>query len=406
MHVSDLFTSAAQSLRRTKSRTALTMLGIIIGVMSVILVLSIGEAAQRYILGQVSSFGSDILTVQNGADRAETRDLPTAFIKEVLTLNDYRKLRLQSWIKQITAAVSQSDTLIANGQENQVQVFGTTEDEVRLYDRRIAEGAFFTREDVDARTRVIVLGADVAKKSFGQEAVLGRQVKIDSQSFRVVGVMERAGTQSFQNLDQQVYIPVTAAMDIYNKKYLSSLSVRSTLSLTQAKRMIQQVLRDQHRIEKVEDDDFRVTTQEDAARSASEITNILQILLTSIAAISLVVGGIGIMNIMYVAVTERTREIGLRKAIGARRGDVLGQFLAEAVFLTTLGGLIGVMIGIALTWLGITIINSFQPGWTFEVSTRGVLLGVIVSSVIGLVFGYAPARKAASLRPIEALRKE
>lgn len=406
MRVSDLFVSAAQSLRRTRSRTALTMLGIVIGVMSVILVLSIGEAAQRYILGQVSSFGSDILTVQNGADRAETQDIPTAFIKEVLTFNDYRALRLQSWVKQITAAVTQSDTLVANGQDNQVQVFGTTEAEAVLYDRQVAEGFFFTREDVDARARVAVLGADIVKKSFGQESALGRQVKIGSQSFRVVGVMARAGTQSFQNLDQQVYIPVTAAMDLYHKKYLSSLSVRSSLSLTQAKRMIQQVLRDQHRIDKEEDDDFRVTTQEDAARSASEITNILQILLTSIAAISLVVGGIGIMNIMYVAVTERTREIGLRKAIGARRADVLTQFLAEAVFLTTLGGVIGVLLGIFLTWLGISIINSFQPGWTFQVSLRGVGLGVIVSSVIGLVFGYAPARRAASLRPIEALRKE
>lgn len=384
----------------------MTMLGIVIGVMSVILVLSIGEAAQRYILGQVSSFGSDVLTVQNGADRDETRDVPTAFIKEVLTYDDYRKLRLQPWVQDITGAVSQNDRALANGQETDVQVFGTTEDEVSLYDRRVGEGFFFTQEDVASRARVAVLGADIVKKSFGQELAIGRQVKIGTQSFRVVGVMARAGTQSFQNLDQNIYIPVTAAMDLYNKRYLASLSVRTTVGLAQGKRMVQQILRDQHRIDTNEQDDFRVTTQEDAARSAGEITNILQILLTSIAAISLVVGGIGIMNIMYVAVTERTREIGLRKAIGARRADVLSQFLAEAVFLTTLGGVIGVLLGIGLTWLAIAIISSFQEGWTFEVSLRGVFLGVIVSSVIGLLFGYAPARKAASLRPIEALRKE
>ncbi len=406
MFISDLFLSASQSLRRTKGRTALTMLGIIIGVMSVILVLSIGEAAQRYILGQVSSLGSDILTLQNGADREDAQDIPTAFVKETLTLTDYRKLRLQSWMKDITGAVSQGDTVIANGQESSIQVFGTTEDEVDLYDRRVAQGSFFTREDVDARARVAVLGSDIVKKSFGQESAIGRQVKIGTQSFRVVGVMERAGTQSFQNLDQNIYVPVTAAMDLYNKRYLSSISVRTYLPLSQAKRMIQQVVRDQHRIENVEDDDFRVTSQEDAARSAGEITSILQILLTSIAAISLIVGGIGIMNIMYVAVTERTREIGLRKAIGARRADVLAQFLAEAVFLTTLGGMIGVLLGIGLTWLAIAIISSFQEGWTFQISIRGVVLGVSVSSLIGLVFGFAPARKASSLRPIEALRKE
>lgn len=406
MRLSDLFFSASQSLRRTRGRTALTMLGIVIGVMSVILVLSIGEAAERYILGQVSSLGSDILTVQNGPDREETRDLPTAFIKEVLTLNDYQKLRLQPWVKQITAAVTQSDSLIANGEDNQVQVFGTTEDEIRLYDRQVAEGRFFTREDIDARSRVAVLGMDIVKKSFGQESPIGRQVKVGTQQFRIIGVMAKAGTQSFQNLDQNVYIPVTAALDLYNKKYLSSLSLRTTLPLSQAKRMIQQIIRDQHRIDREEDDDVRVTTQEDAARSAGEITNILQILLTSIAAISLVVGGIGIMNIMYVAVTERTREIGLRKAIGARGQDVLSQFLAEAIFLTSLGGIIGVLMGIGLTWLAIKIISSFQAGWTFQVSLRGVTLGVLVSSIIGLIFGYAPARKAASLNPIEALRKE
>ncbi len=406
MHFRDLFSSSAQSLRRTKSRSALTMLGIVIGVMSVILVLSIGEAAERYILGQVSSLGSDIITVQNGADREETRDLPTAFIKEVLTIDDMRRLRAQSWVRDITAAVSQSDTLVANGQDNQVQVFGTTEDEIALYDAHVAQGFFLTREDVDARARVAVLGADIVTKSFGQESVLGRSVKIGTQSFRIIGVMERAGTRSFQNLDQNVYVPVTAAMDLYHKKYLSSISIRSSLPLTQAKRLIQQVVRDAHHIDKAQDDDVRVTTQEDAARSASDIANILQILLTSIASISLVVGGIGIMNIMYVAVTERTREIGLRKAIGAHERDILSQFLAEAVFLTTIGGILGVVTGIGLTWIAIRVINSFQGGWTFEVSTRGIVLGVLVSSAIGVLFGYAPARKAAALRPIDALRKE
>jgi putative ABC transport system permease protein len=207
-----------------------------------------------------------------------------------------------------------------------------------------------------------------------------------------------------------VYIPLTAGLDLYNKKYLTYVSVKTSLPINEGKEQINVLIREMHNIDNPEGDpakdDFHIQSQEDLVRSASQITNILQILLVSIAAISLIVGGIGIMNIMYVSVTERIKEIGLRKSIGARRTDVLKQFLAEALFLTLLGGLMGTLLGVTLSWLGIQIISQFQSGWTFAVSVRGIVLGVTVSGAIGVIFGYFPARKAASLHPIEALRFE
>lgn len=406
MRFSDVLQSAWQSLRRTKSRTFFTMLGIVVGVLSVILVLSIGEAAQRFILAQVSSFGSDLLIVMNGPDNAQTRSTPRAFVKEVLTYTDYRKLRQQPWVRRIAGVLSQSDTVQGTGEERNAQIQGTTPDEVQLFDLHIAQGVFFSQSDVDGRTKVAVLGADVATSAFGSGSSVGNVLKIGTQPFKVVGVMEKSGTRAFQNIDQRVYIPVTAGLDVYHRKYLTGINLTTDLSIREATRRTQQILRDTHRIFREEDDDFHVMTQDDLIRTTTQITSILQILLTSIAAISLIVGGIGIMNMMYVAVTERTAEIGLRKAIGGRQKDILRQFLVEAVVLTSSGGLIGVVLGTALTWVAVRIISVFQSGWVFQLSSRGILLGLGVSVVVGLVFGFAPAHRASSLHPIEALRKE
>jgi len=287
-----------------------------------------------------------------------------------------------------------------------VSVAGTTPDEVPIFDLTIAKGFFFGQEHIDSHSRVIVLGADIARKSFGEEDPIGKIVKINNQGFKVLGVIAPAGTRFFQNVDQQVYIPLTAAMDLYNKKHPLLFSVKTSLPLPEAQRRIEETMRDLHNISSPLDDDFHVHTQEDVVRTTDQITGILRILLTSIAAISLIVGGIGIMNIMFVSVTERIREIGLRKAVGARRGDILGQFLVEAIILTTAGGIAGALLGIALTWLAIQIILYFQTGWSFGISYQGVALGIFVSMTIGIVFGYAPARRASHLHPIDALRRE
>lgn len=408
MRFTDLLLSSRQSLVRTKARSGLTMLGIIIGVMAVILMLSIGEAAQRYILSQVASFGSDVLYVGNGSKEQEGE--PTLFIKESLVLRDVRKIRTFPWVKMLTGVVLQEDDISGNGYTTNVQVMGTMPDEIRFSDRQVARGRFFDHASLDSASREVVLGHEAADKLFGQQEAVGKRVKIANTSFTVIGVMEIAGTQGFQNVDKQVYIPVTTALDLYRKKYLTRIAVKTDIPLYEAKRRLESQLRDLHGIDNVQGDlskdDFNITTQEDAVRSAGEITGILQILLVSIAAISLVVGGIGIMNIMYVSVTERVKEIGLRKAIGAYEKDVLRQFLIEAVLLTSLGGVIGIALGIGLSWMGVSIISRFQEGWSFGVSWRGVGLGLVVSAAIGIVFGYFPARRAARLNPMQALRAE
>lgn len=406
MKITDLIGSAFKSLLRAGSRSVLTMLGIVIGILSVILVLSIGEAAQRYIIDQVAVFGSDLVQIANGPKEPSAGSTPTAFVRQSLTFKDYQDLQRAPWVTEVVAGVTLNDVARINGDDVAVSVAGTSPDELAIYGLQVAQGQFFTETELDGRARVAVLGWKIAKSAFGQEDPIGKTISLNKQLFRITGVMEEAGTKSFQDLDKRVYIPVSSALDVYNRKFVQGISLKTDLALSDAIRRTEEFVRDRHNITDVKDDDFHIQTQDDAIRNTQQITSILQILLASIAAISLVVGGIGIMNIMYVTVTERIKEIGLRKSIGARRGDILGQFLVEAVVLTTLGGMIGIILGIGLTWLAITIISSFQSGWTFGISSRGVILGLGVSTAIGIVFGYAPARRAAALSPIEALRHE
>lgn len=387
------------------------MLGIIIGIASVILTLAIGQAAQSFLLSQVASFGSNLIFVANGKGDQERGGPPEASIKQTLTMNDFDRLRREPWVEYVNAASIANDVVSANGVNVFSPISGTTEDEVRIFKSVVAQGRFVTDEDVASRSRVVVLGATVAKKLFSQNDPLGKSVKIGRRTYRVVGVMAVGGTRFFTKLDDQVYVPVTAVLDQYNREKINFISLTAKqLSVEATKERVRLVLRDTHNLDNplgnLAKDDFRVASQEDAARSAAVIGTVLQTLLGSIAAISLVVGGIGIMNIMFVTVTERTQEIGLRKALGAKRRDVLGQFLAEALMLTILGGAIGVGFGLLLSVIAIQIINSFQEGWAFVFPTNGVILAFTVSAAIGVVFGYYPARKAASLSPIESLRYE
>lgn len=408
MTATDLLRSSFESLNRTKGRSFLTMIGIVIGILSVILMMSIGQAAQRYILSQISALGSDVVFVNNGS-KAQ-KDIPSLFVKPTLTERDVKKIALQPWVTHVAGRVSQSDAVSGEGIQLSAQIVGTTPDELILSDIRPNVGIFLTQASLDSRAREAVLGYELADKLYGFNNPIGKTVKINDASFRVIGVIGKEGTKNFQNLDRQIYIPYTTALDTFNRQTVSAIVVKTDLSVNQAKQRLTDVIRDTHNIDNPNNeekkDDFNVTTQEDAVESASQITQILQILLISIAAISLIVGGIGIMNIMYVSVTERIREIGLRKSIGARENDILGQFLVEAVVQTTIGGVIGSVLGVAFSWLLIQVINSFQPGWTFAISWASIALSLGVSGAIGIIFGYFPARKAARLHPMEALRFE
>ncbi len=413
MRFRDTIRLATGSLTRNKSRAALTMLGIVIGVGSVILMLSIGQAAERYILSQVASFGSDMIFVRNGpGDGMQGSGPPSSAVKQSLTLKDYKKLKQQSWIRSANAFFMQDLSVEYGGFNKRRSISGATENGLVMYDAEIDTGNFFTSDEVDGKEHVAVLGTTVAEELFGQEEPIGKLIKVGKRPYRVIGVIKPAGTRFFTNLDKQVYVPATTLMQQLNAENVQFISLRiGNTPPSEAKERIRLILRDQHSLDNpggdLAKDDFFVAGQEDAQERAGMIGNILQILLGSIAAISLIVGGVGIMNIMFVSVTERTREIGLRKAVGAKPGDILGQFLVEAILLCILGGMIGVASGVGLSWSGIKLLQVYQSeNWSFAMPYTGIILGLGVSTAIGVIFGYYPAQKAAKLNPIQALQYE
>ncbi len=411
MKIRDLVSISLGSLVRNKARAILTMLGIVIGIASVILMLSVGKAAENFLLAQVASFGSDVINIANGS--GEVKDgAPNPLVKQSLTLKDYRELKRQPWVEAVNANIISAGVLSYGAENMNGNVYGTTEGEIEVFSTsKVREGRFLLGDDIDGRAKVVVLGDKIARELFGDASPVGKQIKIKRVNFRVIGVMEKGGTRFFTNLDEIAYIPLTSAMDLYNRDRINYVAmIPRDMSPAQAKEEIRYLLRETHDLDNpngdLAKDDFRVLTQDDAEQNAGAIGQVLSILLGSIAAISLVVGGIGIMNIMYVTVTERTSEIGLRKALGAKQGDVLGQFLAEAIAVTSAGGVVGIIFGVILSWLTIQILNSFQTGWTFMLSVDAIVLAFSVSAAIGIIFGYSPARRASKLSPIEALRYE
>ncbi len=410
MHRGDLLKTSIASILRNKARSVLTILGIVIGIAAVILMLSIGQGAQQYILNQVSNLGSDVIFIEPASGEG-TNGPPDPFVEQTLTIKDATALEKSPFLEAVSAVYISSAPASHEETSKFAQIAGVDEDYLKIFPADIGFGRFLDASDVSSHAKVAVLGIKTAKDLFGDQDPIGGRIQIKNTTLRVIGVFTELGTQFFQNLDERIVIPVTTATrDIFGADNVSFISARASGDIELAKEETQFILRDRHNINNpsgdVGKDDFAVSSQSDAVATVAVVGNTLSILLASIAAISLVVGGIGIMNIMLVSVTERTREIGLRKAVGATRREILLQFLYEAVLLTSFGGVVGVALGVAVSWTSATIVAQFVDKWQYVLPPEAIFLGVLVATVVGLVFGVYPARRAAKLDPIEALRYE
>ncbi len=410
MNLRDLTTSATTSLIQNKSRSVLTILGIVIGIAAVILMLSIGQGAQALILDQVANLGSDQIFIESGSgDQASGP--PSPFIEQVLTLDDVKELRRRGPFSFVAAQIYSSASVTSQDASQIAQITGVDEYQLDVFPAEVAEGRFIDGADVNDFAKVAVLGKDAASDLFGDSSPIGQKITIKNTTVRVIGVMEEQGTRFFQNVDGYIYLPVTTAQrDILGLDHVTYIAARADGDIEYAKEEARAIMRDQHDIDNpngdLAKDDFNVSTQQDAVATIGVVGTALSVLLASIAAISLLVGGIGIMNIMLVSVTERTKEIGLRKAIGATEQEILRQFLLEAVMLTSFGGVVGVLLGVGTSYLIALGASQAVEGWRVIIPPSAIIASVLVSTAVGLGFGYYPARRAAKLDPIEALRYE
>ena len=395
-----------------KVRTLLTLLGIVIGISSVVMIVSSGEGVQSFILKQIQGLGTNIMTVMPGGSEGETTGPPAAVMGvtvTTLTLADAEAIADQRNVPDVldVGAISPPGQAAIQGPEGDVfaTIYGVTSNYFQISNTDFAAGGAFDDSDVKSMNKVVVIGSSLKDKVFGTDNAIGKKIKIRNYAYRIVGVVGDSMGASFGvDTGKWAYVPVTTAQKlIVGVDYVMEILVRATSEdrIEAVRTDVQNLLRDRHKITDSKNDDFTIRTIKDALKIITLVTGALTLFLAAIAAISLLVGGIGIMNIMLVSVTERTREIGLRKALGARYRDILWQFLLEAVLLTFIGGLIGFLFGIS----GGILVAHFG-GWAFHLSFLAVTLPLLMTIVFGIVFGLYPATKAAKLDPIVALRYE
>lgn len=407
MKTRDLIEETYFSLTVNKVRTGLTMLGIVIGIGSVIAMVAIGQGAQGSIEARIQSIGSNLLLVMPGAQRGPGTMVSSGRgSAETLTLEDSNAIAQQvTGVAAVAPEVSRRYQVTARGTNTNTEVVGTVSDYPQVRNVQIDTGTFISDQDVQSLSRVAVLGPTTRDDLFGVGAdPIGQTIRINQVDFRIIGVTQSKGTSGFGSQDDMIFVPLsTAQMFLAGGDYVTTISVqaRDQSSMADVQQQITNLLLQRHNISNPQLADFSVMNQADIVATASSVTDTFTILLGAIAGISLLVGGIGIMNMMLTTVTERTREIGLRKAIGAKKHDINTQFLAESVMLTLLGGVAGIVLGWLVAW-GVTQFASIAT----QVSYTSVLLAFGVSAAIGIVFGYYPARRASNLNPIEALRYE
>jgi len=408
MNLSQSIREALESLSANKLRAGLTILGIVIGVAAVIAMLAVGTGAQDTILGSISGIGTNLLFVFQGNFQ---QDVPN---EQPLTLGDvqaFTDVFQAPHIAAVAPVISSNITVVFEGIQSTPEISGVTSDYETVRNYGLLEGEFINDEHVNGRASVALIGPEVADKLFGRrDFITGEIIRIDGQPFRVIGVLEPKGGGSFGSQDNVVLVPITTARArLINRErdHVDVIFVQAidSASVPIAREEIAQILRTRHRT-LLGADDFTVFTQEDFLSVAGTITNVFTIFLGGIAAISLLVGGIGIMNIMLVSVTERTKEIGLRKAVGARKMDILIQFLTESILLSLFGGLIGIVFGWIISAVVGEVAAASGTPFTPSVGLDAILLATLFSTAVGLFFGIYPANRAASLEPVEALRYE
>ncbi len=404
---------ALRTLSQRKGRALLTILGIVIGIASFIIIMSVGAGAQSLIVNQITSVGSNLIGIVPGGD--EEGSPPAALFGITITTLTYEDgVALENnpqapYIEAVAMYVKSVEQVSWQSQSTDVTVTGTSAKYTIVEGADVQIGRFISSDEEKNLARVVVLGSSVAEELFGATEPINQFVRIKRERFRVIGVMESQGVTGFQDQDDQVFVPVRTAQRLLigiNHVNLMRVKVVDTAYVKETQEHIKAILRDRHNIREGEVGDFSVQNQLQALDVLTSITDALRYFLAAIGGIALLVGGIGIMNIMLVSIMERVREVGLRKAVGARARHILMQFLVETTIITLIGGIIGMMIGGAIAWLVAFIAQYLGYQWDFIVSMQSISIATVLSLTIGILFGLYPAMRAAKMNPIEALRYE
>lgn len=414
MHIRHTFKTSIAGLSANRSRTALTILGIVIGITAIMIVMSLGEGAQDLIVGQFQGIGSKTITVNPGQEPTGPMDAATTLFSDSLKEREFKELSKRSNVPtaaRVEPIMLGSETASYEGETYRPMILGGTQYLMEIYDMGVERGRTMTSEDVLSNADVAIIGSKVVKELFPKDVdPLNKKIRINGRNFRVIGIMPQKGQLSFLNFDGAVFVPYTTAQQyVFGFKYYHAIVVEAESEEMVARTVedITVTLRNLHNITDPAKDDFYVETQAGAMAQVETVMSVLTLFLAAVAAISLLVGGVGIMNIMLVSVTERTREIGLRKAIGAKNSDILTQFLLEATLLTSVGGIVGIALGSLFSYAVSFVLSSvLGSNWPFTFPVGAAFLGLGVAAAVGLVFGIYPARQAAKKSPIEALRYE